>query len=370
MSSPPLRIGDATLEVIEGSVTVSGAVDGDRLFWRMPPRETLELRGEPFVAALLVSAMTTGRALVLGDDLPIDPGFRANIDILQEIFSRWWGLTPITIHAVEEPRQGTEGQLTGYSAGVDSSYTVAQLQSVLDGVVLFDGIEYGTANPTLMSNVDETLRRVMAVRGLPLLTVTTNAKWIGRQTGGKWSQFIGGTLASVPHALGVARYAIAGSNAWENLRPYGTHPLTDPLWSSAATQLTHHGAGALRIEKAAALRDAGDLLDVIRVCFQGTAYNCGVCQKCLQTAAALRALGTTSAALPPLRDPRALRALGVEHDGDLVDWAEILPVAQAHGDEALSRELSRLLRRYHWRQAARRLDELATGGLLRRLLAR
>jgi hypothetical protein len=201
--------------------------------------------------------------------------------------------------------------------------------------------------------------------------VQTNAKAIGKRLGGRWSQFIGGTLASLPHAMGAASYQIAGSNSWENARPYGTHPFTDPLWSSAQVTVLHHGADARRIDKLRALGAAApDLLAVIRVCFQGSDYNCGTCQKCVQTSAAMRALGLTSAAMPPLIDPKLLRTLMVEHDGDLVDWAEILTPALREHDPALHRELARLIQRYRVRRLTRSADDVLFGGRFRRLLGR
>jgi hypothetical protein len=371
MSTPALRITDAALEREDERTTLGAAVEGHRLFWTMPDRDGIALRGEPFVCALLVSAMTTGRPLVLPAQLPLDPSFHAALDELQVIFARWFpGLQPIRVEAPLVERHGTSGRFTGYSGGVDSSYTILRMHGQLDGVVLIDGIEYREPNAPLMSAVDTTLAATMAARGLPMLTVQTNAKWIGKVTGGKWSQFIGGSLASVPHALGLADYAIASSNAWENLRPYGSHPITDPRWSSATTTIRHHGCEALRVDKIAALGSAPELLAAIRVCFQGTAYNCGTCHKCLQTAAGLRAVGVESPALPVLHDPTLLRSIAVEHDGDLVDWEELLTPALRERDPALAHELARLLRRYHLRQAARRLDAVATGGWLRRLLIR
>lgn len=371
MIGGPMLVTDPRLDQDGERVTLSALVDAQRLFWTMPSRASIALRGEPFVCALLVSAMTTGRSLVLPEQLPLDPAFHASLEELQVIFARWFpGLRPVAVDAARSARSGTAGRFTGYSGGVDSSYTVLRLIGQLDGVVLVDGIEYQEANPPLMTEVDGTLGATMAARGLRLLTVQTNAKWIGKATGGAWSQFIGGSLASVPHALGVAEYSIASSNAWEKLRPYGSHPITDPRWSSAATTILHHGCEALRVEKIAALRAAPDLLAALRVCFQGNAYNCGTCHKCLQTAAGLRAVGIESPALPVLHDPTRLRLIEVEHDGDLIDWEELLTPELRHTDPALARELSRLLRRYHLRQAVRRLDAVATGGWLRRLLAR
>ncbi|MEO5800120.1 MAG: hypothetical protein ABIZ70_16100 [Gemmatimonadales bacterium] len=373
MSRGQLVVSDVTLVTAADRVTLSGDVGAGRVFWAMPVRPSIALRGEPFVAALLVSAMRSGRDLVLPANAPVDAEFLAAIAEIQVIFARWFaGLTRITVMAPSiAPRVGASGRMVGYSGGVDSSYSVMRAADGADGTVLFDGIEYGEPNPALMSAVGATLAHTMAQRQVPLTTVQTNVKAVGRATGGYWSEFIGGALASIPHALGLADYTVAGSNSWENLRPYGTHPYTDPLWGSSSLRIHHHGAEALRIEKIAALAQAPDLLAVLRVCFQGEDYNCGVCHKCLQTSAALRALRLVSPAMPPLDDPKLLRRLVVEHEGDLVDWVEILTPGLEARDPALAHELGRLIRRYRVRTVMKQLDQvlLAGGGrnTLRRL---
>ena len=349
-------------------VTLQGDVGGEQLYWNMPDQPAVAVRGEPFIAALLVPAMTTGRDLRLPRDVPVDQAFLRSIDALQTIFERWFtGLRRVTVDASETTSApATSGRYAGYSGGVDSSYTVMRLDSVLDGTVLVDGIEYAEPQERLVAEVDERLRAVMAGRGFPLIRVATNTKLVGRRLGGHWPQFIGGSLASVPHAIGAAEYWIAGSNSWENLRPYGSHPITDPLWSSGSVTIRHHGAEARRIDKLRKVANQPDLLAELRVCFQGRDYNCGVCHKCLQTSAALRALGIDSASMPRLADPRLLRQLQVEHDGDLVDWEEILSPDLEVRDRPLARELSRLLRRYRWRQAAKAVSTVAFGGRIRR----
>ncbi|MES2124545.1 MAG: hypothetical protein V4503_07620 [Gemmatimonadota bacterium] len=372
MSRAPLEVTNVQLESRSDTVTLSGDVGDEQLFWTMPQRPGISLRAEPFVAALLVSAMRAGRDLVLPENAPLDPEMIRSTDQLQAIFTRWFPeLQRVSIHASAQGlRTGSTQRMAGYSGGVDSSYTVFRLSPDLDGTVLFDGIEYREANPHLMSAVAQTLSQPMESLGVPLTIVQTNVKAVGRATGGKWSEFIGGALASIPHALGLSEYTIAGSNSWENLRPYGTHPYTDPLWGSAALRIHHHGAEALRIEKLAVLAEAPELLAVLRVCFQGEDYNCGVCHKCLQTSAAMRALELSSPAMPPLRDPRLLRGLIVEHDGDFVDWVEILTPGLADRDPELARELQRLIGRYRTRSLLKEIDQQLFGGISRRLLRR
>jgi hypothetical protein len=351
-------------------VTLQGDVGGEQLYWNMPDQPAVAMRGEPFIAALLVPAMTTGRDLRLPRDVPVDQAFLRSIDALQTIFERWFtGLRRVTIDASETASApATSGRYAGYSGGVDSSYTVMRLGSALDGTVLVDGIEYSEPQERLMAEVEERLRAEMESRGLPLIRVATNTKLVGRRLGGHWPQFIGGSLASVPHAIGAAEYWVAGSNSWENLRPYGSHPITDPMWSSASVTIRHHGADARRIDKLRALLDAPQLLGALRVCFQGKGYNCGTCQKCLMTSAALRALGIQANAVPPLADPRLLRRLNIEHSGDLMDWIEILIPTLQRSDPLLARELNRLVHRFQWRQLMKQLDELVTGGRVRALL--
>jgi hypothetical protein len=130
--------------------------------------------------------------------------------------------------------------------------------------------------------------------------------------------------------------------------------------------IEHHGADLKRIDKIRYLAAVPDLMARVRVCFQGRLYNCGECQKCLMTSAGLRALGLESDAMPRLEEPRALRRVVVEHDGDLVDWQELQVPNLERTDPQLARELRRLVGRFERRRAARIADAAFASGLLRR----
>jgi hypothetical protein len=77
-----------------------------------------------------------------------------------------------------------------------------------------------------------------------------------------------------------------------------------------------------------------------------------------------------SSAMPPLDNPRLLRTLIVEHDGDLVDWVEILTPDLGRRDPALATELRRMIDRYRLRQVVKEADEVLFHGRCRRLLQR
>jgi hypothetical protein len=367
-----MRVEDTT--VLQGThgVRLEGRVRGELLFWELPRLVSFEPRGEPFVCALLPAAMRTGASITLPDELPLDPTFLTNIERLQSVFTRWFPeLGTIPIRATVAPRTiRTVQRATGYSGGIDSSFTLELLEDRIDAALLIDGIEYREDAPALFERITTTLDDAIDRRGLSLIRVRTNVKSFGRHLGAKWSEALGGAIASAVHVAGFAEYHVAASNSWENLRPYGSHPLTDPLWSSATVRIEHHGAELRRIDKIRYLGSVPDLLALVRVCFQGSDYNCGRCQKCLMTMAGFRALGITSQALPKLEDPTMLRQVVVEHDGDLVDWEELMVPDLERTDPALHHELERLVRRYRWRRLARSLDDLTTGGRFRGLLTR
>ncbi|HET9065640.1 MAG TPA: hypothetical protein VFN22_07480 [Gemmatimonadales bacterium] len=367
-----MRVEQVTIEEGNGTARLTGHIAGHPLFWQVTGSGAFEPRGEPFVAALLPAAMRSGTAIVLPPELPVDPVFLANMVRLQSIFSRWFlGVAPVRIQARPAPRHvPTVERATGYSGGVDSSYTVDALARELDAALLIDGIEYPSRDEELAARVTNALESALSGRGVRLVQVVTNVKAAQRALGAFWAEAIGGAIASAVHVAGFSSYQIAASNSWENLRPYGSHPLTDPLWSSADVRIGHHGAELRRIDKIRHLGSVPDLLEHIRVCFQGNAYNCGVCQKCLQTAAGFRALGMRSSSLSHLEDARLLRRATVEHDGDLVDWQEILLPGLERHDPELYRELLALTRRYHWRTLLRDADRVLTGGRFRSMLRR
>lgn len=366
-----MRVMDVNFERNDCNTLLEGTVNGTRFFWKTSAPRPIEARGEPFVAALLPAAMRARTAIELPDSIPLDPTFLDNVNQLQAVFARWFPeLQPVAINAATmAPRnQPATGKATGYSGGVDSSYSLDALGDRIDSALLIDGIEYRERAPELFDQIEHDLGDTMAKRGLDLIRVETNVKAAQRALGALWSESIGGAIASVIHFAGFEEYHIAASNSWENLRPYGSHPLTDPMWSSLGTRIDHHGTELRRIQKIRYLRGVPDLLERIRVCFQGTAWNCGVCHKCLQTSAGFRALQLTSPALPPLTEPRLLRKMTVEHKGDLVDWQELIVPGLEQRDPELHRELTRLVRRFRWRQIGRDLDQQLTGGWLRRSL--
>ncbi|MGA9190365.1 MAG: hypothetical protein WBZ24_01410, partial [Anaerolineales bacterium] len=72
------------------------------------------------------------------------------------------------------------------------------------------------------------------------------------------------------------------------LRPHGSHPHTDPLYSTGGTKFIHYAYEAARYDKLEFLRRFPLALDNLRVCFDSeSGDNCGRCRKCLAVMAFL-----------------------------------------------------------------------------------
>jgi hypothetical protein len=76
-------------------------------------------------------------------------------------------------------------------------------------------------------------------------------------------------------------------HTYQRLKPWGSSPLLDPLWSSDRLAIIHDGCEASRPEKIAYIATSDAALESLHVCAQHHT-NCGSCEKCVATQVALR----------------------------------------------------------------------------------
>jgi hypothetical protein len=114
-----------------------------------------------------------------------------------------------------------------------------------------------------------------------------------------WHLAFGGALSAC--ALLLSRYldvfGIPAGQTLEFIQPDGAHPLLNPLFSTENVTIRTVGCEARRIEKVGAIAAHPVVQSSLRVCWEnrGDAYNCGICEKCLRTMAALEIFGTLPA---------------------------------------------------------------------------
>lgn len=171
--------------------------------------------------------------------------------------------------------------------------------------------------PALLANS----RCVATETGKTLLPVATNVRAVLDRLC-LWPMAHGGGLASIALAFGgfLRSVRIAAATTYDQLYPWGSHPVLDPLWSTEAVRFVHDGCELDRIAKTALVASSQLALDTLRVCPGFTAeYNCGRCVKCLPTMIDLLHLGVLDRCrtLPHAVDAEHLRRVLVAYRGGL-----------------------------------------------------
>lgn len=341
-------------------------VGEQRLWFRVPERWPVRLSGDAFVVAGLLPAMRLGVPLQLDDDLAVSPALLDNLHRIQSVF-RLWGpalrqpfqVVPVGA-AVAPPAPRAKSVISFFSGGVDGFHTMLEAPEPITHAVFSRGIDMQLDNPMW----DEAYARNAAwlsARGVPLVPVATNVRFVGRAFGLPWGTCFGAGLAAISHVLGAGTALIAAGHTWSELWADGSHPLTDPMWSSESTAIVHHGRNAKRWQKLERIAREPGILDVLRVCWQDDGYNCGRCEKCLRTMVLLRLLGLESPAFPPLTSLQSLARMRPSDRSEACYVEEARALAVARNDAPAARALAASLRRWQLRRFAGEVKRMLQG---------
>lgn len=279
------------------------------VFFRFPAEHAPagEPSADPFLAALLVPALVAGEPLIL--ERPVSPRLLRRTATVQDILTTWYPARrriAVSAPVRSGPAEvgGARGQGVGafFSGGVDSCYTLVKsrlgLPSAADPIthlIFVKGFDARLAEAAGLAASEARLRALAGAYGCGFIPVETNLRDV---LAAPWAEmYHGSALAAVGLALSssLGTVVIPSSFAYNELLPHGSHPLLDELWSTEATEFLHDGCEANRVERLALLvRHAPDLVDQLRVCWEGAhggPVNCGTCGKCVRTMIMLRALG-------------------------------------------------------------------------------
>ena len=362
-----MRISEIKLRQSADRDELSATIGDFRLCYRFPAGAVSNATGDAFVAAGLLAAMVRGEPLELDGAHTISPAFLHSIDLLQEIFTVWFRAlrhVPVTGHAAPPPA-ARSGTASFFSGGVDSLYTFLEKQNEISHLLHIRGFDYRRDNRALVEQIDEANTRFAQARGRRLVVVESNLRELYDSLRVHVFVYHGCHLASVGLALGFARAYVPASFTWAELLPWGSHPVTDPLWGTEAIRFAHHGSEADRMEKLRRIGEDPEALALLRVCASGTAYCCGTCEKCLRTRVGLRLLGLTSPRLPALDDVGPVRRLCLRSESDRLNWHDNRERAVLAGDRELARAIALPLARYDLRLGLLSMDRLLLGGRLR-----
>ncbi|HEX4439958.1 MAG TPA: hypothetical protein VH854_07785 [Thermoanaerobaculia bacterium] len=266
--------------------------------------DSLSRSGNPFLTALLPLAATLREPIRM--EAPVDPMLHRGACEIGAIWRDWYPwLGPIEIEAPAAPEL-PPGPETGafFSGGVDSFYTVLRgLEETgrlrPTELVLVAGFDVRLDRDPARRRRRDRLARLAKSLGLRLVEVSTNLKET-RIAAAHWNDLSHGCALAATGLVLERRYGIllvASTFDYAHLHPLGSHPLTDPLLSTAATRVLHHGAEASRGDKVEYLSRSPLAMENLHVCWrQGDDVNCGVCEKCLRTRLVLELAGASSRA--------------------------------------------------------------------------
>jgi len=363
-----MRISRVELERTPQADELSGLVGDYRLWYRFAPGTVGAASADSFLAAALLPAMARGESLELDPELAVSPKLLAGTEPLQEIFATWLPqLKRISVSArTALPAAAKEGVACFFSGGVDSLYSYLRHEDEISHLIQIHGYDYRRENRSLAEEAERANLRFAEPRAKRLVVVESNFRELFEQHRIHIYVYHGAILASIALALGLRKVYVPGTFTWASLKPCGTHPVCDPLWSNESGALVRDGAEARRVDKIRRICEDQVALDLLRVCPRNNTYSCGQCEKCLRTRVCLRVLGLRSAQFAPLESTAPIYRIALVSAWWREIWAENLEAAKAAGDRRLARAIAFVLARYDVRRVLLSLDLVLFGGWVRR----
>jgi|688.fasta_scaffold153464_2 hypothetical protein len=253
----------------------------------------LRASGDALLCFGLLPAIELGCRLRI--DAPVDRGLRASSAVVQRMVAGWTpGCRPVevTAPAADSTYPADRGHGVFFSAGIDSSYSLATNRQRLDGLVTVIGCDVDLADGERAAWLVGNVRRVAAAYRLePIVLETDLPALMHRYLG--WIEYHGSMLAGLRHLLAdrfaTMRVAASADEATMWDLPWGSHPGLDPRLGTPGAAIVLDGL-VTRPEKVARVLEEPVLLEHLRVCYHG-GPNCGICEKCVLTRICLDVLG-------------------------------------------------------------------------------
>jgi hypothetical protein len=356
-----------------GRVRLNGVVSYDDTgvtedYWFDVPLEheaMLSTSGNPWLACLLPLAATLGQPLRV--PLPVDRPLLENADRLMRIWQAWYPeLTVVPIEANAAEVDGADGPrrcAAFFSGGVDSFFTLLRPRDTappiertpIQDLITVWGFDIPLDRAASFERMRSQLSNVGQELGKPVIDVATNLRST-RWGAARWSYVAHGAgLASVGLAL-EERFQtiyIAGGGGYRGLHPWGSHSVTDPLFSTWRTAIVYDAVSYLRTEKVERICAVPTVQRTLHVCYEKSSdENCGECNKCRRTMLTLETCNVLHAYETfPRRtiDLEQIAAMDCTYFADFREFQDIRALAVARGRTDVVRAIDRALKRARMR---------------------
>ena len=366
-----MRIHHWEIKDGQGFREIAADIDDFRLWYRLPGSYDVLKSADAFLCAALLPAMARNERLEIEPGLPVSPVLLKNLAVIQDIHHGWNpALKIVPIEAETRPAVSLHpGALSFFSGGVDSMFTFLKRQDELTHVAYIQGFDFRVDDDHFRAPLERNASFVHA-SGKEIIPVKTNTNAFGYHHNLSMLLTQGSVLASIAHLLGFPRAYISSAYAYSQLVPLGSHPLTDPLWSTEGVEIVHEGAEARRVDKVVRIARDPLALANLQVCAEEVVRNCGHCEKCLRTMIPLSLIGASTPAFPPLPPLAAIRKIRIANEIEMIFFRDNYELAKRRGDAGLRRALGACLRHHDRLRFLRDADRVLLGGLVKRTYRR
>lgn len=316
---------------------------------------------DAFTTFAIIPAMRFGGKISLKQ--PISASLAAGIKKIEEIYTCWYPKITKPIE-LDQPVSVAPELLTSkdrdaaacfFSGGVDSFYTYLKNADKLSTLFFVNGFDIflddAEARTRQQAHI-EALKSGIESRGKEFIIIDTNLhEFSVKYT--SWPQYYhGSALAGLSMLLSAkhSTFYIASTHSYKELFPYGSHALTDSLWSTEYVQLIHDGAESDRTQKTIFIANDELAQKHLRVCVK---YNCSKCRKCTFTMIALDLAGVLEKCetFEHVIDISNIRKFRIPNKNQYIRFEEpYMALAHVPGKSRLRREIGHLLKDYNYRQ--------------------
>lgn len=278
-------------------VSASGEIISTELWFDYPPDVPMpkDSNCDSYLLGILLLGMKLGSDIIVHGS--VSRLLLANLTELQLIWNKWcpeiYSLVEIKVDIIRESDIQVAGAVVAFSGGVDAQFSTyihateraGYCTQKLRAGVLVHGWDIPITDIKGFSGATNKATKALTSLGLDLLVVKTNVSRVGIVN---WEHRCGMAVAAVLN--GLSSYAgtglIGSGEPYDALPiPWGSHPMTDPFFSSGNFRIINDGAGFSRSEKIRILSKWSVGIKNLRFCWAGDINdtNCGSCEKCVRT---------------------------------------------------------------------------------------
>jgi hypothetical protein len=255
--------------------------------------------GDAFVIAALPICACYNEPLYIEE--PVSDGLLRQIpsvlDKFIEFFPSFSKIPIIPSGTEAQPADHDKDHLTAcmFSLGLDSLYTLFKNADEID-LLIMKTSEHDDWAPAYERMVVAATVSTLNELGshADLLVVRSNIWKLSEGLVDLGKHYHGAALISLANlfSAGIRKTFIGGSFPYDALRPWGSHPDLDVLWSTESMEIVHDSP-IRRLDKCRALAEKPQLFEYLRVCplYLGDRFNCGWCPKCVSMSINLYACG-------------------------------------------------------------------------------